>query len=92
MFFCDLGAEAYRFHGNNIEEHGIANGPAESLTSFTVGFWVNITDDSAGAILSYAYECDGDCTNGFLIEMSSGLTLYYFEEPYVKDDHQPRRY
>ena len=69
-------------HGGNIEELGIVNGSAaELLTSFTVSFWVNISDDNAGAILSYAYECNGDCENGLMIEMNSRLTFFHTLKP-----------
>ena len=86
----DLGVpKAYRFRGNNIEEYGIVNyGPVESLTSFTVSFWVNIGDNSAGAILSYAY--GKSISNGLLVEMSSGLTFYYTLAPNI--DYVKRRY
>ena len=80
--------EAYRFHGNNIEEYGIANGPAESLTSFTVSFWVNISDDTlVGSVLSYAYECarENNCDNGLYIQLKPKLTFHAMLKPNYRD-------
>jgi hypothetical protein len=78
MFFLS-GADALRFRGNNINEYGIFVGPSQSLTSFSVCFWMNTsTKDSDKSVLSYAYTFhEGDVDNGLLIYFNPDLWIIF---------------
>jgi hypothetical protein len=78
--FVLSGVDALRFRGNNIDEYGIFVGPSQSLTSFSVCFWMSTsTKDSFKSVLSYAYTFDGrDVYNGVLIFFKPDLSIIFY--------------
>ena len=67
------------FHGNNIDEYGVAEGPAEALSNFTACFWAKAMPHNLPitSILSYAY------TEGTTVE-SDGLLVHVTEKLELK--------
>jgi hypothetical protein len=77
--FVLLGLHALRFRGNNVNEYGIFVGPSQSLTSFSVCFWIKATEDSDNSILSYAYRFGGTyVSNGLLFYLMPYLTILFY--------------
>ena len=74
----NIGADALRFHGNNVADFGKATNTS-AFTNFTLSFWVRDakagTDSLVRSVLSYGYKNNGD---GLLFAVGKqNLAIFY---------------